>query len=639
MKTAKIGSLWIEGPLSWLEQASISSFVALGHDYTLFTYGEVENVPEGARIRDAREIWPNDSIIVHGKENSPAIHADVFRAILTADTDIVWADTDILALRPFPAALKWFIGYETDNKLGNAIMGFPRGAQTSRRLREFLTSPAPIPEWFNERGRKNLLALLEREGSLNLGDLTWGTTGPAALTYYAGATGEIAHAQPPGRFFPVSFNERKMLVDPKLADALEARLQDEDVLCVHLYSRWMRKYTRGRLPRAGSWIARYLVEKRLVSHEDLTESLRKQRENRKGRVKASVPQIDAEAFFDDLDRRKATAADLACISRHGRVTAVTMAKDEGPYILEWVAFHHLAGFTDMLVYTNDSTDGTDEMLDALATVGLVSRQDNPPMGSKPPQSRALQRAQAHPLVQRSDWIMVLDFDEFLSIRTDSRRIDDLIDIVIENEATAMSLTWRFFGSNGIARVDDRPVTSRFLGAARTDFVQGYGIKTLFRAEPDLRLAIHRPHLSKEARSAGDVPLRWVNGSGRMVDGRVMTWRQTRRSVGYGFGQVNHYGVKSGEEYLMRRLRGDVLNNHGKYDDAYFSKFDRNDVADHHVADLAPRLAEVMERLRSIPAVREAEALVGERYAEKLARLRASEGYEGQMKALGFDLSC
>jgi hypothetical protein len=51
-------------------------------------------------------------------------------------------------------------------------------------------------------------------------------------------------------------------------------------------------------------------------------------------------------------------------SRHGTVMAVSMMKDEAPYLLEWVAHHLAVGFTDIVVYTNDCTDGTVEMLQA-----------------------------------------------------------------------------------------------------------------------------------------------------------------------------------------------------------------------------------------------------------------------------------
>ena len=626
---ADIASLWIEGPLSWMERASIQSFLDLGHRYTLYSYGEVPNVPEGAVHRDAREIWAQDEIVVHAKAKSPAIHADVFRAIMTCKTRQVWADTDIIAVRPFALAGGWYLGYERGAKLGNAIMGFPEGSETARLLSEFLSSENMVPPWFNSGGQKQLRKMLENGQTIRLGDLPWGSTGPQALSYYAELTGEISHAQPVATFFPVDFGARKMLVDPKQADRVAAFEADERCLSIHLYSRWLRKYTEGRFPKQGSWLGDKLVQLGIAEADQLASAEKKKKAKA---PKAKPVPIDPEAFFADLDARKDAVPGGANTSPHGRIVAVTMAKDEGPYVLEWVAYHHLLGFTDLLAFTNDCTDGTDEMLDALAKLGLVTRIDNPPLGTKPPQSRALRRAQVHPLVGAADWVMVFDFDEFVSIKAGEGRVDDAIDIIKDRGATGMAMTWRFFGSGGVPRYSDRLVTERFTNAAGDDFVKGFGVKTLFSHQPGIKLAIHRPNIAGKSDSER-VVFNWVNGSGNPVDGRVMTWRQTRNTAGYDFAQVNHYGVKSGEEFLMRRLRGDVLNNHGKYDDAYFQQFDRNETTDRSAADRGRKVKAFIAKLLKDPDVAAAQKLVESRYAEKLERLRTSDGYDDQMRSL------
>ena len=104
------------------------------------------------------------------------------------------------------------------------------------------------------------------------------------------------------------------------------------------------------------------------------------------------------------------------LSPHGQVTAVSMMKDEGPYLIEWVAHHLAVGFTDLVVYTNDCSDGTDEMLIRLEELGLCHHRRNEiPVGIRP-QPSALNYAQDEPVVQQSDWVMVFDADEFLSIK-------------------------------------------------------------------------------------------------------------------------------------------------------------------------------------------------------------------------------
>ena len=52
-------------------------------------------------------------------------------------------------------------------------------------------------------------------------------------------------------------------------------------------------------------------------------------------------------------------------------------KNEGPFILEWIAYHLAIGVDDFLIYTNDCTDGTDEFLDILQDRGLVQHRINP----------------------------------------------------------------------------------------------------------------------------------------------------------------------------------------------------------------------------------------------------------------------
>ena len=47
--------------------------------------------------------------------------------------------------------------------------------------------------------------------------------------------------------------------------------------------------------------------------------------------------------------------------------ALSTMKDEGPYVVEWVAHHLAVGFTDVMVYTNDCSDGTDTILKHLET--------------------------------------------------------------------------------------------------------------------------------------------------------------------------------------------------------------------------------------------------------------------------------
>jgi hypothetical protein len=71
----------------------------------------------------------------------------------------------------------------------------------------------------------------------------------------------------------------------------------------------------------------------------------------------------------DLNLRKGRTVTQSCI--------IATAKDEAPFLVEWLAHHLALGFDKILVATNDCTDGTDALLDAIGTAFPVYRVENP----------------------------------------------------------------------------------------------------------------------------------------------------------------------------------------------------------------------------------------------------------------------
>lgn len=57
-----IQGLWVGGELSLMEQLSIQSFLKNGHEYHLYTYEDIKNIPPGTTVKDGNEILPADKI-------------------------------------------------------------------------------------------------------------------------------------------------------------------------------------------------------------------------------------------------------------------------------------------------------------------------------------------------------------------------------------------------------------------------------------------------------------------------------------------------------------------------------------------------------------------------------------------------
>lgn len=90
--------LWVRGSLSNFERMCINSFIIHGYNVNVWTYGDIDNIPSGATIRDAREIALETEIFLN-QEGSLAGFGDLFRYRVLHNLGGLWADTDVVALK------------------------------------------------------------------------------------------------------------------------------------------------------------------------------------------------------------------------------------------------------------------------------------------------------------------------------------------------------------------------------------------------------------------------------------------------------------------------------------------------------------------------------------------------------------
>ena len=95
-----IQSLWIGEALSNLEIMSMKSFLANGHIYHLYTYGAINNIPDGVIIKDANDILDKSEIFTYNN-GSPSAFSNLFRYMLLFKKGGYWVDTDIVCNKPF----------------------------------------------------------------------------------------------------------------------------------------------------------------------------------------------------------------------------------------------------------------------------------------------------------------------------------------------------------------------------------------------------------------------------------------------------------------------------------------------------------------------------------------------------------
>lgn len=270
-----------------------------------------------------------------------------------------------------------------------------------------------------------------------------------------------------------------------------------------------------------------------------------------------------------------------------KALAILGVKNEGAFLIEWLAHHRAVGFTDFLVYSNDCSDGTDVLLDRLAAMGWLTHVRNDGPHDKGPQWAMLKAADKHPLKVAADWVLFCDIDEFVTVHVGDHTLPALVAAL--PQADAIALTWRMFGNAGVIGYDDQPVTETFTRAAPETLAWPWRaqlFKTLFRNTGHYgKLGVHRPR----APTVGGAP-RWFDGSGREVPDLAASSRifsdYTRPN--YGLVQLNHYALGAMESYLVKCDRGRANREAAGFDMGYWVERNLCEVEDRSILALDSR---------------------------------------------------
>lgn len=280
-------------------------------------------------------------------------------------------------------------------------------------------------------------------------------------------------------------------------------------------------------------------------------------------------------------------------------------KNEAPYIVEWVAYHRSIGVDNFLIYTNDCSDGTSEILDRLQEMGVLEHRNNDNWKGNSPQQYALNQSLKEPVIKNADWIIHIDVDEFMNVRCGNGTLDDFFAHV--PDATNVAMTWRLFGHGGVTKLQENLIIDQFEGCAPKFCPKphtAWGFKTMFKNIGAYeKISCHRPNKLDE--DFAD-KVKWVNGSGRDMtkEASEKGWRSSKKSIGYDLLQLNHYALRSAESYLIKRQRGRALHVDRSIGLNYWIRMDWNDFRDVTIKRNVPRVREEYDRLMQDDTLRE-----------------------------------
>ena len=236
-----IQMFWHGAPLSRVERLSLASFVHHGHAVHLYAYEPIEGVPPGVTMRNAGEILARELIFQHRRTRSIAPFADWFRYRLLSERGGIWADTDVVCLKPFDYAQPRVFGWQDDELINNAVIGLPAGDPLASWMAAACESPnrwLPYDD-FDMRVRKLQRRFLRGN---HRGDIRWGESGPIGLTHAIEHFGCIAEALPAWHFYPVPHERFRSLFESPV-HAGDIRLDDSRA--VHLWNNLIEREGAG----------------------------------------------------------------------------------------------------------------------------------------------------------------------------------------------------------------------------------------------------------------------------------------------------------------------------------------------------------------------------------------------------------
>jgi hypothetical protein len=204
-----VQGLWIGPEFSVMEQLSVASFMRHGHEYHLYIYDDVKNIPAGTVIRDASEILPASRIFQYKHFPTYAGFSNFFRYKLLLERGGWWIDTDTVCLKPFDFAEEHVFCSEegqTSDVIASGIIKAPVGSQVMAYAWEVCQTKDP-----------------EKLG--------WGEIGPRLMGEAVRKFSLEDLVKPRQVFCPVSYWDWQKVLEPE-ADGL----YDENTYGIHLWN-------------------------------------------------------------------------------------------------------------------------------------------------------------------------------------------------------------------------------------------------------------------------------------------------------------------------------------------------------------------------------------------------------------------
>lgn len=279
-------------------------------------------------------------------------------------------------------------------------------------------------------------------------------------------------------------------------------------------------------------------------------------------------------------------------------------RNEGPFIVEWVCWYRMLGF-EILVVTNDCTDHSPALLNALAKAGWLTHDTHKPRDGQPPQKSAHRKIMNVPVTAQADWTLICDVDEFLVLH-DHDTIADYMGPP-PHDFMAIAFNWKCFGTGDRDSYADGFVHRQFRRCGMGHLAINRSIKSIIR-NPQMfeRFGAHFPHGFRGDHAAPENAVRTASGQSlpqfRAPENHPIRM-VAQDQIDHESAQMNHYILRSHDSYTMKKGTPSAAGFVDRYTDAFFERYNRNGMRDVSALRFKDRFDAVHAQAMALPDVR------------------------------------
>jgi len=266
------------------------------------------------------------------------------------------------------------------------------------------------------------------------------------------------------------------------------------------------------------------------------------------------------------------------------LTMATCIKNEAKYLDEWLCYYIYQGVEHFYLNNDESTDNTREILQPYIEQGYITLYE----GLR--KQGILQGDFYYKIIEEkryeSEWCCFYDVDEFYQ---GEKLLSDFLS-TLNPTVSGIELFWKFYGSAGLEKYDERFVIERFNQHRTIDYNPKDYVKSICRLiNTKPTKSTHTFHYTK-----GIV----INAKIEDITNIPEHIRVASLPLIWEKAWINHYYYKSREEYVEKITKGDVTNFDDKLRiDVWSHGGNRNDVIDDSMKDYCEKIQEIIKKIK------------------------------------------